>query len=369
MRVRDVQRILETWAPPDLAWERDNTGLQVGDTDAHVRGILVALDVTDDVVKEARRLGATLIVSHHPLLFRPLRSLTPAGQSGRVALALAKHGIANIAAHTNLDFAEGGTNHALAARLGVGGVEFLRRPYRSQAKIVTFLPAASVQAVADAMGKAGAGVIGDYSGCSFRVDGVGTFFGGDSTSPSVGRKGVAEQVREVRIEMLVSRRNVPAAINAMKSAHPYEEPAYDVYHLENTDHGAGMGVIGTLEKPEPLSRFLARVRKRLGIKVLRFTGDPKKQVQRVALCGGSGGELLDDAVRGNADVFVTADCSYHLFHDAKGRIALVDAGHYETERPVVDVIVGRLNEACAGSGETIAVRASSVTTNPVTLSV
>jgi dinuclear metal center YbgI/SA1388 family protein len=369
MRVRDVQRILDGWAPPDLAWERDNVGLQVGDPDATVRGILVALDVTEEVVKEAKKTGATLIVSHHPLLFRPLKSLTPASAGGRTVIMLAKHGIANIAAHTNLDFAAGGTNHALAARLGVGRVEFLRKPYRLQAKIVTFLPAARVQEVADAMGAAGAGTIGDYSGCSFRVEGTGTFFGGPSTAPAVGRKGAAEQVREVRLEMIVPRRSVRAAVKAMRSVHPYEEPAYDVYHLENPDDASGMGVVGTLDKPEPLPRFLARVRRRLGVRALRYTAGPAQAVRTVAMCGGSGGELLEDAVRAGADVFVTADCSYHLFHDAAGRIALVDAGHYETEHPVVDAVVARLKEAFAARGERVAVRAVSRSTNPVSMSV
>jgi dinuclear metal center YbgI/SA1388 family protein len=369
MRVRDVQRILDTWAPPDLAWERDNVGLQVGDPESTVRGILVALDITDAVVSEARRRGATVIVSHHPLFYRPLRSLTTRRPTERTVLALARHGIAAIAAHTNLDFTEGGTSHALASRLGVVHQEFLRKPYRSHAKIVTFVPEAKVQAVADALSAAGAGTIGDYAGCSFRTEGVGTFTGGKNTAPAVGTKGVAERVPEVRLEMIVPRRSLHEALEAMLLVHPYEEPAYDVYHLENADASAGMGVIGSLAGPVPLSRFLTRIRKRLGTKALRYTGNLRERVTRVAVCGGGGGELLEDAIRAGAEVFVTADCGYHLFHDAAGRIALVDAGHYETEVPVVGAIVDRFRKEMRSRGEKIAVRAATAAINPVAQSV
>jgi hypothetical protein len=219
------------------------------------------------------------------------------------------------------------------------------------------------------MSAAGAGKIGDYSGCSFRTEGVGTFTGGEKTAPVVGRKNVAERVPEVRLEMIGPRRSLHAALEAMLSAHPYEEPAYDVYHLENADASAGMGVIGSLARPAHLSSFLALVRKRLGTKALRYTGDLRQQIKRVALCGGGGGELLEDAIRARADVFVTADCSYHLFHDAAGRIALVDAGHYETEAPVVASIVNRLRKEIQSHGEKILVRAATAAINPVAQSV
>jgi dinuclear metal center YbgI/SA1388 family protein len=369
MKVRDVQQMIEQWAPPDLAWERDNPGLQVGDPDAQVRGIIVALDPTEQVVAEARRRGASLVVTHHPLLFRPLRSVTTRRSVERTVLALARYGMAAIAAHTNLDFTEGGTSHALADRLGVLAPEFLRRPFRTHAKIVTFVPPSHVAAVADAMSGAGAGVIGGYDRCSFRTDGTGTFRGGPATSPVVGSQGLFERVPEVRLEMLVPRRSVGAAVEALRAAHPYEEPAYDLYHLENLDTTAGMGVVGTLPAAEPFSRFLGRIRRLLGTRALRYAGDPRRTIRRVALCGGGGAELLDDAVNSGADVYVTADVSYHVFHEAAGRIALVDAGHYETEFPVVGALVAHLRAQIASRGGRLAVNPARTSTNPVGQSV
>ncbi len=365
MRVLDVQDIMDAWAPPSIAWEGDNVGLQVGDPEARVRGIVVSLDVTEDVIAEAGRRGANLIVSHHPLLFRPLRSVTPSNPVGRCVTALASRGIALFAAHTNLDFTRGGTSFALADALGVAGGDFLRKPYRLQSKIVTFVPPAAADAVAEAMGGAGAGRIGGYDHCSFRTEGTGAFRGGEGTRPAVGRSGRFERVREVRLEMVAPRHAVPGVVRALLGAHPYEEPAYDIVPLENVESAYGMGVIGELPRSVSLGRFLSTIRRALGARAPRFCGDPRAQVRKIAMCGGSGGELLGDAVAAGADVYVTADVKYHAYHEADGRIAIVDAGHYETEYPVVGVVAEHLRRAIAARGERTVVRTASRPTNPV----
>ena len=356
---------MEAWAPLDIAWERDNVGLQTGDPDTRVRGILVALDVTESIVTEALRRGANLIVSHHPLLFRPLRSVTSGTSQERCLGALLRNRVALYSAHTNLDFARGGTSFALADALGVTTEGFLRTPFRLQNKIVTFVPPSHAEAVASAMTAAGAGVIGEYESCSFRGEGKGTFRGGARSRPAVGRKGTLEQVKEIRLEMVAPRRAVRGVVRAMTEAHPYEEVAYDVYALENPAGEYGMGAVGTLRRKVPLRTFLATVRRSLKTPALRWSGDPRTPVHRVALCGGSGSDLLGDAVASGAEAFVTADVRYHTYQEAEGRIALIDAGHFETEIPVVAAMVERLRRETLRGGERIPVRAASGSTNPV----
>ena len=365
MKVRDIHQIISDWAPPAIAWDRDNVGLQCGDVDANVRGILIGLDPTEAIIEEARRKGANLIVTHHPLLFKAQRSITPATAEGRCVAALLRHRVALYSAHTNLDFTRDGTSFALAELLGLKDVGFLERPYRIQKKIVTFVPAKDADAVASAMAAAGAGRIGNYGDCSFRSEGAGTFRGNQTSRPTVGSRGRLERVSEVRLEMIAPEWAVEAVVHAMKRAHPYEEVAYDLYPLENRSTDFGMGVIGILPRPVRLALYLAQVKRALASPALRWTGDPRHVVRRVAACGGSGGDLLNSAIGAGADVFVTADLKYHAFHDARGRIALVDAGHYETEQPVVGVLVRRLQKEVRSRGVRIPIFAASRSTNPV----
>jgi dinuclear metal center YbgI/SA1388 family protein len=246
LRVKDVTLLLERWAPRDLAWENDNTGLQVGSPAAAVRRILVGLDPTEGLVHEAERKRADLIITHHPLLFTPLRTLDTSTPRGRLLAALLRSGRTLYSAHTNLDFAPGGTSFALADRLGLQNVRFLSQHSRTYRKVVTFVPEAAVDRVAEAMTAVGGGTIGNYDSCSFRLRGTGTFRGNSRSSPRVGKRGRIERVEEVRLEMLVDERSLPAVLEAMRRAHPYEEVAYDVYPLENIHPGTGMGAIGTL---------------------------------------------------------------------------------------------------------------------------
>jgi dinuclear metal center YbgI/SA1388 family protein len=365
MTVNDIQKIMALWAPPAIAWERDNPGLQCGDPAQRVRGILVALEATAQTVAEARRRKANLIISHHPLLFRPLRSVTPLTPAGRVLKDLLAADIALYSAHTNLDFTRGGTSFALADLLKLKDVQFLESPYKIHRKIVTFVPAPQVDRVASAMAEAGAGRIGNYEECSFRTQGTGMFRGNDASRPVLGERGKREQVPEVRLEMLVPEWSVERVVSAMRREHPYEEVAYDVYPLENRSTDHGMGVVGMLRPPVTLARFLRQVKRALGTGALRWTGNPAARVERVAACGGSGGELLEAAIRSGADVFVTADVKYHSFHEASGAIALVDAGHFETEAPVLGAIVHHLKNEFQRRRVRIPVYPAERSTNPV----
>jgi dinuclear metal center YbgI/SA1388 family protein len=365
MHVRDIQHVIEEWAPRAVAWERDNIGIQCGDPAMAVQGILICLDVTEGVVRDALRRRANLIVSHHPLLFTPLSAVTPATHAGRTVTALVRKDIASIAAHTNLDAAPDGTSYALARVLGVQAPATLERSLRLHVKVVTFVPGADADRVARAMADAGAGIIGNYTECVFRTTGVGTFRGNASSSPSVGERGRLEHVDEVRLETPVERRRLPAVIDALRAAHPYEEAAYDVYPLDNVHAAFGMGAIGELRRPVTLAAFLRTVRKVLGTGALRYTGNPRAMVSRIAVCGGSGSGLVEQAIASAADVFLTADISFHRFQDAAGRIALIDAGHHETEYPVLPALAGRIQDACRRRGEPTPVAVTAVRTNPV----
>lgn len=365
MTLRDVDAMFRAWAPPDLAWERDNCGLQAGDPAARVRGILVALELTGPVLDEARRGGMNLVVTHHPLLFRPLRSLTEDGGTGSLALRAARERVNVYSAHTNLDFTREGTSFALARRLGLRDVRFLATPYRRSVKIVTFLPADAADGVAAALAGAGAGVIGAYTECSFRNAGTGTFRGGPGTRPAVGRAGRRESAPEVRLEMIAPRAILPEALAALRGRHPYEEPAVDVVPLENVSGDAGQGALGTLPRPVTFGSFLRGIKRSLRAPVLRYTGAAARRIRTVAVCGGAGAHLLADALRAEADVFVTADVTYHVFHDAAGRIALVDAGHFETEAPVLDVVARRLRSLALRRRSHCPVRVARSATNPI----
>jgi dinuclear metal center YbgI/SA1388 family protein len=365
VRVQDIERIISDWAPPPIAWEHDNPGLQCGDPDAEVQGVLVALDPTEEAIEEARRTRANLLVTHHPLFFSPLSAVTPLTPQGRCLDLLIRHQIALTSAHTNLDFTQGGTSFALAELLGLTGTEFLEVISRLDRKIVTFVPLQDAERVADAMAGAGAGRIGNYDHCSFQAAGTGSFRGNRLAQPAVGRRERLEHAEEVRLEMIAPHWKVDEVLEAMHGAHPYEEVAYDVYPLENSSRAYGMGAIGTLPRPTRLGLFLRRVKSVLGTGTLRYSGDPLASISRVAVCGGSGRRLLPRAKAAGAEVFITADVSYHSFVEAAGTIALVDAGHFETEQPVVKRIVKRLQGELRRRESAVPVRASLRTRNPV----
>jgi len=358
-------QIFEDWSPRWTAWEKDNPGLQVGDRRREVTNVLIALDVTREIVDEAVAQKSQLIVSHHPLLFRPLRSVTADDDAGNLVLLLAKHNIALYSAHTNLDAAPGGVSFTLAETLGLRNVRFLAPLEQRLAKVVTFVPESAVDAVRSAMAHAGAGTIGEYSACAFEMKGEGRFRASENSHPVAGKRGEESRVPEVRLEMLVPRARISAVAAAMKSAHPYEEAAYDVYETGNPDPNHGMGAIGELPSAVSLGVFLKRVKRELGCGALRYTGGLKRQVRTVAVCGGAGSDLLPDALRERADVFITADVRYHAFHTAGSAIALVDAGHWETEQVVLKQIAGRIRAEAGKTREALTVRVTKHCTNPI----
>jgi len=257
---------------PAIAWDRDNVGLLAGSPGARVRKVLVCLDVTPAVVEEAVSLGAGLIVSHHPLIFTPLRRIDPGTPVGRMVGTIVRRRIGLYAAHTNLDFTAGGVSHTLAVRLGLRNVAPLSPLRGRERKIVTFVPPTHAGGVMQAMAAAGAGTVGRYESCSFATEGTGSFVAGPGSSPFFGTKGNFERVGETRLEMVCPAWRVDAVLRAMRSVHPYDEAAYDVYPTENASRDLGMGSIGDLRAPLGLRSFLGLVSRKLRAKGLRYSG-------------------------------------------------------------------------------------------------
>ncbi|MBI5214553.1 MAG: Nif3-like dinuclear metal center hexameric protein [Ignavibacteriae bacterium] len=365
MTVREIHQILEHRAPKELCWQGDNVGLQVGSPKQEVKKILLTLDVTEKVIAEAKKKQANLIISHHPLIFTPLTSLTPEHRTSKLVLMLAKADIALISVHTNLDFTSNGVSIALAKRLGLENIRVLVPQNDVLKKITVFVPATHVEPVFRAMSDAGAGAIGNYDSCSFQIQGTGTFRGLDGSKPFIGSTGKTERVEELRVEMVAYSWNVASVIRAMKATHPYEEVAYDVHALENETRYFGTGAIGDVKVPFRLEKFLQHVQKELDVPALRYSGNLQSIIRRVAVCGGSGSQLVSSAIAAGADAYVTADVKYHTFQEAEERIALIDAGHYETEAPILESLAAYLKEKSFTRNEQLPVTISKTNVNPV----
>lgn len=361
MLIRDITNSLERWAPLAYQESYDNAGLIVGDPNATVTGVLVTLDATPDVVQEAVQKGCNLIVAHHPIVFRGLKKLTGRNYVERTVMQAIKNDVAIYASHTNLDNVTGGVNFKIAEKLGLRNVRILAPKALLLTKLVVFVPVEQTQTVLDALYAAGAGQIGAYEHCSFRVEGTGTFKPLEGASPAIGQVGTDERVTEHRVEVIFPSYLENGMVAAMKRAHPYETPAYDLYPLKNENQDVGAGAVGDLPEPIEERAFLAYLKDRLELPLVRHTPLLNRPVRRVAVCGGAGGFLLDDAVRAGADVFVTADYKYHEFFDADGRIVIADIGHYESEQYTKDLIRDYLSKKFT----TFAVILSETRTNPV----
>lgn len=342
--VAAVIEYLEEIAPHELAAEWDNVGLLLGDRRAELRRVMTCLTVTPDSAAEAVETGAQLVVTHHPILFRAVKSLTADNAEGRMLLALAQAGVAVYCPHTAFDNSIGGINDALARRLGLTEVVPLRRRMGPRScKVVAFVPDADLARVMDALFAAGAGHIGQYSQCSFRLAGTGTFFGSDESNPTVGQKGHREEVGEWRLEAVCHEADVDRVIAALRKAHSYEEPAYDVYPLRSGASAQGEGRIGRLPRATALAALAQAAKVLFNSGPVQTVGDPARMVERVALACGSGGEFLNDAARTRADVLLTGEARFHDYLAAQALgLALVLPGHYATERCGVEELAARL---------------------------
>lgn len=365
---REIFNLIEEIAPPHMAESWDNTGLQVGDPRAEVDKVLLALDVNHRVAEEAKEKGAGLIVSHHPIMFKPHKSIRLDRPDGELIGYLIRNNITVYAAHTNLDAAAGGINTVLAGKLGLDDLNVLHETgWERYIKLAVFIPVGHVENVRTALSEAGAGWIGNYSHCTFMTPGTGTFKPMEGTNPYIGRKGEVEQVEEIKLETIVPTGKLDAVLRAMLEAHPYEEVAYDLYPLENSGPAYGLGRVGVLPEPVTFREFAEKVKKALGLPAVRLGGIFESHVRKVAVCSGSGAELWPAALDAGVDTFVTGDIKYHTAQEmlAAG-LKFVDAGHYGTEAVFLPVLQSYLVDRCCKVSMAVKILLSQTNTDPFT---
>lgn len=361
IKIKDVTRYLEEWAPPSLQESYDNAGLLTGNPSHEVEGILVTLDCTEAVVDEAISLNCNLIVAHHPIIFRGLKKITGASYVERTIIKAIKNDIAVYAIHTNLDNVRTGVNKMICDKIGLVNARILSPKPDTLNKLVTFIPKADAEAVANALYEAGAGQVGDYKNCSFQVDGKGTFLPTENTNPHIGKKNEQTYVDEVRVEVLFPSSIRGKLLQKLREVHPYEEVAYYITPLLNENQEIGSGMIGELPEPMEPSDFLFSLKNSMSLKVIRHTTLLPKKVEKVAVCGGSGSFLLPKAIQMSADFYISADFKYHEFFDADSRITIADIGHYESEVFTKDLIIAFLLKKFP----TFAINFSKTPTNPI----
>ena len=361
VKVKDVCSVLGELAPLALQESYDNAGLLCGDAEMEVKSALLAIDVTEDVVDEAMDKGCNMIISHHPLIFRGLKKITGKSYVERCVIKAIKNDIAIYSSHTNLDKAVGGVSFKMAEKLGLKGVEVLCAEPEALCQIVTFVPQDYAEKVANAMFAAGGGCVGGYDGCSYRVEGVGTFRAGEGCNPFVGELGEMHYEKETRIEMVVREADAEKVRQAALSAHPYEEPVVDVYALVQKSKTSGLGVVGILEKPMSEIDALKLIKEKFKCADVRFSPLLGREVMKIALCGGSGAEFITLAMSKGADMYVTADCKYHEFFNAEGKILVADIGHFESEQFTKEIFKAYLSEKIPN----FVTYYSEVNTNPI----
>lgn len=369
--VADVVDWSERAFPARLAESWDAVGLVCGRPEATVDGVLVCVDVTEPVIDQAEATGASLILAHHPLLLSAVNSVAATDNRGRILHRLMEAGCALLTAHTNADSADPGVSDALAAVLGVIDLQPLAGlPRDDMDKLVVFVPREHANALLDALAAAGAGTVGHYERCAYQTEGLGTFRPTGQAKPTIGRLGQIETVPETRLEMVLPRGRRADVVTALRAAHPYEEPAFDLVEICPTSATEGLGRVGHLPQPTSLGSFSERVAAALPAtpQGLRVLGNLDEKIHRVAVCGGSGDSLLAAADASCADVFVTADLKHHrvLDHAHDGRASLVDVAHWASEYPWLWQVADQLTAAFELEGEKLNADVCTLRTDPWT---
>ncbi|MEO6166885.1 MAG: Nif3-like dinuclear metal center hexameric protein [Chitinophagales bacterium] len=361
MKLIEITKALETFAPLPLQENYDNAGLLAGSHDQEISSALLCLDVTEAVLDEAIANGCNLVIAHHPVIFFGLKKITGSNSVERILLKAIRNDIAIYAAHTNLDNVKEGVNAKIAGRLELQNTAVLSPKGDHLMKLFTFAPIDQAERVRQALFDAGAGAIGNYDECSFNSDGTGTFRGNEFSNAYVGEKGKRHAEAETKIEVIFPYWLRNRIIAALQKSHPYEEVAYDVIALKNSWNQAGAGLVGNLAAPMETTSFLQYLKEKMQVTVIRHTRLHKKTISKVAVCGGAGSFLLNNAIESRADIFITADFKYHQFFDADNAILIADIGHFESEQFTPEIFAEVLRQKFP----TFAVRFTSVNTNPI----
>jgi dinuclear metal center YbgI/SA1388 family protein len=361
MKLSEITAVFESFAPLSYQESYDNAGLTVGDANREVRAALLCIDVTEAVIEEAVRTGSDLVISHHPVLFQPLKQLTGSSTAERIVISAIANKIALYSAHTNLDNVYTGVNQRICRKLNLENIQILSPLQHGLRKLVTYVPLAHAEEVRTALFKAGAGKIGGYDSCSFNVDGKGSFRASEGTKPFTGEIGKLHFENETRIETIFPAILKSRIIKALLTAHPYEEVAYDIFPVDNEYGEAGSGMIGELGNPTDTVSFLNQVKACFNCQVIRHSRLINPTVKKIAVCGGSGSFLIQKAISSGADLFITGDVKYHQFFEAEDRIVIVDIGHFESEQFTIEIFYEILKKNLPN----FAVHFSSIKTSPI----
>lgn len=361
MKLKAFTQFLENQFPLSLQESYDNSGLLIGNQEMEIKGILICLDSIEKIVDEAIEKNCNLIIAHHPIIFKGLKKITESNYIERVVSKCIKNDIALYAIHTNLDNHFQGVNREIVNRIGLRNVKILQPIVGNLSKLVVFVPKDSLNQVDEAVFAVGAGQIGNYSECHFRVERNGTFKGNEASNPVIGLINERETVAEFRIEYLVSNYNLKKVISALFAAHPYEEVAYEIYPIQNSNQFEGAGMIGELEIEQDEIAFLNQLKTTFKCDVIRHTQLLGRKIIKVAVCGGSGSFLLSKAIQQKADIFITGDFKYHEFFDAENKLIIADIGHFESEQFTTNLLAERLKENFTN----FAIHLTEYNTNPI----
>jgi dinuclear metal center YbgI/SA1388 family protein len=359
--VKDFTDYLESVAPLALQESYDNSGLMVGSYQQEVSGILISLDITEEIIDEAIAENCNLIIAHHPILFSGLKKLNGNNYVEKCVIKAIKNNIALYAAHTNLDAIEGGVNTKISEKLGLQNLRILAPKKELLCKLVTYCPTEHAEKLRNALFAAGGGLIGEYDECSFNTEGTGTFRSSDKANPYVGEANKRHYEKEVKIELLFPSYIQNSLLAALKANHPYEEVAYDIFALQNKHPYVGSGMLGELQEETSEMSLLTSIKSIFGAGCVRYTALLGKKIKTVAVCGGSGSFLLNDAISAKADIFITSDYKYHQFFDAEKRIVIADIGHYESEQFTKELLYDIIRKKFS----TFALRLTKINSNPI----
>jgi dinuclear metal center YbgI/SA1388 family protein len=361
MKIREILSSFEDYAPLALQEDFDNSGLQIGNREAEITGILICIDITPAVVEEAIRNKLNLIVSHHPLIFSKLKKITGNDYIEKSIILAIKNDIAIYCGHTNFDNVYNGVSAKICNKLGLTNLQILAPKTDILKKIVVFVPESHSEIVRNAMFEAGAGHIGNYDNCSFNLSGTGSFKANENANPYVGERGKTHFENEQRIEMIYPAYIEKKLISKILESHPYEEVAYDIYKLDNKWDIVGLGMTGELKKEIPENKFLNILKEKFNLSSLKHTNFLNKPIKKVAVCGGSGAFLISAAKHYGADIYISSDIKYHDFFLAENQLLIVDIGHFESEQFTKEIFYDIIMK----KNPNFAVRFSEINTNPI----
>lgn len=369
MKASDILKALESWLIPDVRFKNDPFGLLVGDKKREVTGVLVSLNITPDIVNEAIEKNCNLIISHHPLFYKPMNKIVKGEYYSDIVIPLIENKISLISYHTVFDLVKDGVSYELARTIRLENIKPLIPlsklrgvELQENYKLVVYTPVDHIKAVKDAISEAGGATIGEYDYCFFESEGHGYFRGSENTDPFIGKKGQIEKVKEVKIETIVPKWNLRKVLNAVYNSHPYEEPAIDVFKIENESGNFGIGAVGELKEEMSIEDFADVVKTSLNTKSLRVAKcDKVTKIKKVAVCGGAGASFWKDAYFSGADIYLTSDFSHHAYLEAKECINILDATHHATEK----VAIAKLSDYIKNTVRDLSVIVSEKDLDPV----